>query len=334
MKKILLVAGLVGSGDIPKIIIKNLIELGYEVNLLPVDENLPYLENYLHKSGKRFSKLNLYLFSKRLYKKTKTFLPDILFIYGSNWAVLPEMLGKIKKDFKCKVVLWEGNMQFWRWFQSEALRYYDYIFASDSYAIPILKGPAGLNNVFHFPGNVCDPDIHRPLDMTEEEKEHYGSDIGFIGVGRPDRIEFFENLTDFDLKLWGVRWDKSEKLKPFFIDEPVKMDEKIKIYQSAKINVNIHSSLCQIDGISAKIFEIASCGGFFLTERKKDLFLFFKEEEDLISFSNIDELREKIKHYLSHPEEREELARRIRTKVINNYTYKHKLKEMMSRMGY
>jgi spore maturation protein CgeB len=239
------------------------------------------------------------------------------------------MIEKIKRDFGCRVALWEGNLQFWRWFQSEALRHYDYIFVNDSYVIPMLTGPAKLNNVFHLPFNMGDPDIHRPLDLTDEEKRHYGSDIAFIGMGHPERRNLFENLTEFDLKLWGKNWDRSDMLKAFFVNQPVSMEEKIRIYQCAKINVNIQSKTYQIDGISAKIFEIAASGGFFLTEKKKDLALFFKEEEDFISFRNIEELKEKIMYYLAHPVERKKLSEKMRDKVIINYTYKHKLNDMI-----
>lgn len=330
LKKILIVAGLLDSGDIPLIIKENLVKLNYICEFLPVDENLPYKERYLHKIGRRYSWINLFLFSQRLYKKISIFQPNLLFVYGSNWSILPQTLGKIKRNLGCKIILWEGNLQFWRWFQGELLRYYDYIFVNDSYALPLLKGPAQLKNVIHFPGCICDPDIHKPLELSEEERNHYGSDIGFIGMGHPDRIEFFEKLTEFSLKLWGKQWDKSDKLKKYFVNEPVGLNEKIKIYQATKININIQSNKYQIDGISAKIFEIAGCSGFFLTEKKKDLSLFFKDEEDLISFNSIDDLKEKINHYLSNPQERISLSNKIREKVITNYTYKIKLKEMMN----
>jgi spore maturation protein CgeB len=190
--------------------------------------------------------------------------------------------------------------------------------------------PAGHKKVMHLPFNMCDPDIHRPLAMSANDVEHYGSDIGFIGMGRPDRRKFFEKLTIFNLKLWGKEWDKSKSLCPKFINEPVGMEEKLKIYQAAKINVNIQSELCQVDGISAKIFEIASAGGFFLTERKKDLSLFFKDEADLISFRAIDELKDKIKYFLSHPAERKRISKKLQKRVTADFTYKNKLSEMIA----
>jgi spore maturation protein CgeB len=330
MTKIVLVAGLLDSGDIPFIIEKNLKELGHEVYFQQVDRNLSWLEKYLFKKGKRHSYICMSIFSYRLYRNICRINPEVVLIRGSNWAILPRTMEKIKRKVNCKIVLWEGNLQFWRWFQSEALQYYDIIFVNDSYAIPMLKGPARINRVVHLPLNMCDPEIHCPIDLTEAEKIHYGSDIGFIGMGHPERREFFENLTGFDLKLWGKNWDQSKNLKPFFVNEPVGMKEKIRIYQCAKINVNIQSKTYQINGISEKIFEIASCGGFFLTEKKRDLSLFFKEEEGLISFSSIDELKKKIIYYLANPHERKELAKNIREKVINHFTYKHKLRDLLN----
>ena len=330
-QKILMVTGSgLHGGNIPQIIDKTFKQLGHETLFMATDDNLPYLEALLIRKKKQLSRMHLSLFNRRLYKAVRAFRPDIIMVYGSNWLVRPEMIGQLKKEFGCKVALWEGNFQFWRWFQGEALRYYDCVLVNDSYAVPMLTGPARVKNVHHMPFNMCDPDLHLPQDLTDEERAHYGSDIGTIGQGHLERRELFEEFIEFDMKLWGKFWNHSKVLRPFFMDEPVGFEEKLKIFQCTKIQVNLQSQTYQINGFSAKIFEIAACGGFFLTERKKDIALFFKDEEDLISFSSIDELKEKIRYFLSHPKERMELAAKIRERVVNDYTYRHKLTEVLS----
>jgi spore maturation protein CgeB len=41
----------------------------------------------------------------------------------------------------------------------------------------------------------------------------------------------------------------------------------------------------------------------------------------------------KAKHYLEHPEERNEIARRGNRKVLENHTYIHRIKEILSKIG-
>ena len=56
----------------------------------------------------------------------------------------------------------------------------------------------------------------------------------------------------------------------------------------------------------------------------------FELEKELITFQDATELKEKITYYLQHPQERAEVARRSRERVLREHTYQHRLKEMLS----
>lgn len=327
--KILILAFLnVDTSDIPLMVAGALEELGVTVHVMsPLDENT-LLERSVDKAFQRENRLSLTLFGRRVLKVAEKFSPDYVMVYGSDFYMLPKYHRKLKEKLGCKLILWEGNIQFWKGYQVEALKFYDFCFSLDSYSIPLLKGPAGMSRVFHL-GVGCDPEIHRPIDLTPDDRGRFAAEVSFIGSGFPTRIELFEKLAEFDLKLWGRYWDNSPKLAPHFSDEPVYGIKKCKIYNASRISVNLQNPVSQINGVSCRVFEILACGGFPLTENKKDLSLYFDVGSEIVAFDGIDDLKEKIRYYLEHNDEREEIARRGRERVLKEHTYKRRMEEML-----
>jgi spore maturation protein CgeB len=68
-------------------------------------------------------------------------------------------------------------------------------------------------------------------------------------------------------------------------------------------------------------------------EEKAELKRLFKIDEEMITYSNIEDLRKKIKYYLSHPEEREEIVKRAQQRVYKEHTYKHRFEEIFHIIG-
>ena len=314
------------SGDVPLLAAKALRSLGCEIYVYSMGEDLPLLEALLFRNILNF---NRDLFNKRLYRCVKEFQPDIFFIYGSNWGIYPATLKKIKSKIGSKVILWEGNLNFWRWYQSESLRHCDHLFTSDSYPIPLLKKETvGLKNV-HLLCGGCDPEEHGKMTLSDSDQERFGADITFIGGGRPNRRELFEHLIDYTIKLWGWGWDESPALAPYMVRETVSGLKKTKIYNATKICPNLQSGLYQIYGLSCRIFEVASCGRLPFSEPQQDLGLYFTPGEEVIVFNGPQDFKNKVAYYLSHPDEMNEMAERARARALREHTYTHRMKELL-----
>lgn len=84
-------------------------------------------------------------------------------------------------------------------------------------------------------------------------------------------------------------------------------------------------SLKRMEQIKARNFEIPGCGGFELSQYCLDLENYYKIGEEMLVFSNIDELERLIHYYLSNDSERENIRDRAyeRTKQ-HRYTYRFK----------
>ena len=255
--------------------------------------------------------------------------PDVFFIYGSNWILSPATLDRIR-DLGATIAIWEGNLSILDPDRCACLPKYDVFFAGDSYLVPILSRVAQMRHV-HLIGEKAAPDIFRPPTLADHDREEFAADVSFFGSSYPDRDKFFEQLADLgtEVRLWGKGWDSSPRLARLAVKRRVDTVHKSRIYASSTINLDLHAGHQQINGISSRVFEVLCCGGFVLTEYRKDLEESFDIGCEIDVFSSSEEAKEKIDHYLSHPDERQNMAQLGREKVINELTISHAAQRML-----
>ncbi len=185
---------------------------------------------------------------------------------------------------------------------------------------------------------ACHPKIHRPLELSKEEKKRYGSDVSFVGAGYYNRRNFFKALADMEnFKIWGSEWEGCWELQERIQEggRRVSTEECVKIFNATKININLHSSPYhrginpQGDYVNPRTFEIAACGAFQLVDPRRKLGEFFKVGEELITFSSEKELRALIEHYLKRDDERKEIAQKSRNRALKEHTYIHRIKAFL-----
>ncbi len=182
----------------------------------------------------------------------------------------------------------------------------------------------------------CDPEIHKPVQLTLEEEKIYKCDVSFAGAGYYNRIQMLKGLTDYNLKIWGVNWYEPELL-PHVVEGEKGFDteEYMKIIAGSKINLNLHSSVIhegidpEADAINPRVFEIASAGGFQLCDPCKGLENLFDTREEIPTYTDLKTLREKIDYYLVHEEDRKAIAKKARERALKEHTYEHRAQEML-----
>jgi len=184
---------------------------------------------------------------------------------------------------------------------------------------------------------ACDPEIHKPVVLTEEERATtYGCDISFAGAAYVNRVEMFRALTDYDFKIWGVDWHAPE-LQPLVCGGGKRFspEEFCKIVAGSKINLNLHSSTTHFgvdprcDAINPRVFEIAACGGFQLCDPCLGLETLFDFDSELPAYRDRAELRTLIGHYLAAPDEGARIARNARARVLRDHTYEKRAQQML-----
>jgi spore maturation protein CgeB len=66
-----------------------------------------------------------------------------------------------------------------------------------------------------------------------------------------------------------------------------------------------------------------------MVDAKKDVVTLFKSGEHLVCFKEIGEVKELVKYYLDHPQERKEIAQKGRSEVLGKHTYVHRIEELL-----
>lgn len=92
------------------------------------------------------------------------------------------------------------------------------------------------------------------------------------------------------------------------------------IFHNSKINLNITAKSIR-SGLSLRIFDVLGCGGFLITNYQAELPEFFEIGKDLVAYENENHLKELCAYYLTHDDERNEIARHGYETVVNNHTY-------------
>jgi spore maturation protein CgeB len=234
-------------------------------------------------------------------------------------------------------VLWfvEDYLRFTYW--KETAKYFDYVFTIQKGECIEAIRKAGAGHVHYLP-TACDPSVHVPLNLSAEERERWGSPISFVGAGYYNRRQTFAGLAHLPCKLWGTEWPTC---KPFdkMVQEAGRRltpEEYIRIFNATEINLNLHSSN-ERDGVdpsgdflNPRTFELAACGAFQLVDERELLPECFKAGEEVITFSSIADLKDKIEYYRDRPEERERIAKRARERVLSEHTYQKRLEQMLT----
>ncbi len=272
---------------------------------------------------------------KRLNNKLaglcKHYKPDIC-IVCDGYRILPECVKEIKQ-MGIMSVLWTMDLphDFQRFVRAAAE--YDCIFCAGTEALEILS-KHNFTNLYWLPF-ACDTEFHRPVEVVSEEANILGGAISFVGSFYPNRMEILQGVADLGLGIWGPGWEKVSQNSPLVkcVKKAgnIKPEDWVKIFCSSRINLALHfqNGLIPCYQASPKVFEILACKGFMLCDDQKDVKSLFEDGKQLVIFKNISELREKIKYYIGHAQERSCIASQGFDEVRKKHTYISRMKQML-----
>lgn len=102
--------------------------------------------------------------------------------------------------------------------------------------------------------------------------------------------------------------------------------------KAAKINLNI-TLRSIVSGIPLRAMDIMGCGGFLLTNYQEDFLEYFVPGKDYVYYEDLTDLVEKAGYYLTHEEERMEIAESGYQKVKEQHTYHKRVRQMLTIAG-
>jgi len=170
---------------------------------------------------------------------------------------------------------------------------------------------------------ACDPELHRRLEVPKKYP------ISFIGTFYPARYLLLKELREFKEKIhiFGNHW----VIKPAQVFPPVYGEDYVKVINQSVINLNIHHPKdIEADAPNMRVFEITGCGGLLFTEEMPSINKYFSDEVE--NFSDVRELKEKIKYYLENNSEIEEIGERAMLKSHKEHTYFIRAKKLVENL--
>ena len=147
------------------------------------------------------------------------------------------------------------------------------------------------------------------------------------------RVRVLESLADFDLRIYGNEdWlkvlDGSPLLTRFHGPaDPVR--DLPRIFASARININIHSIQCR-GSLNQRDFNAPVGGGFLLSDWVPSAGKYFEPGVEAVYWSDMRDLRTKVKYYLSHETERKVVVQRGKERVLRDHTYDRRIRQLLS----
>lgn len=279
----------------------------------------------------------LNLLGQAVYARVEHFQPDLVLALAQA-PMSRQLLQRLRKDGIPSAMWFVEDYRifsYWRVFAP----LYDFFFVIQKEPFLSLLKDAGVANAMYLPMAAL-PEFHKKLELTPAQRHEYGSDLSFLGAGYPNRRVAFRALLHRDFKIWGSDWEGDALLASRVQrgGARISAEESVLIYNAAKININLHSSLkadsivSDGDFVNPRTFELAAMEAFQLVDRRSlmpELFCLEGDKAELAVFSSPEEMEQAIDFYLAHPQEREAVAKRGRERVLKEHTYQHRMRAML-----
>jgi spore maturation protein CgeB len=307
--------------------------LGSEAEMFDVRTLVPgwKLGNAIaHKMAHSFLREPELLRERALLNAAARFAPDLVLVLVGK-AIAVGTIEKLRKVTSAPIVCWfqDALTAFGR--QHVLGAEYDVVFLKDRYLLDLFSRMLTYTK-FHYLPEACNPRVHRPVELIEEERRRYGCDVMVAGTVYYYRQEVLRHIDSHNVKLWGntfgLQWTVG-KLKNPLMGREVLADEKAKAVAASTLVLNtLH--FAEVNGLNCRAFEMAGCGGCQLISATPVLQEHFDAGTEVVSFDTATDLAEKVDHYLGHPEQASAIGRRAALRAHRDHTYETRLQEIFS----
>ncbi len=178
---------------------------------------------------------------------------------------------------------------------------------------------------------AADPDFYEGAD-TYGDTRRYLAAHQYIGMklASVERIRTLHRLAEhFQVALYTRSDPSIPELAGLDVRGSVRtLTEMPKVFHASRINLNMTMRPIET-GLSLRVWDVLGCGGFLLTNYQAEIPDYFEIGRDLETYSSPDELEEKVRYYLSHEDERVEIAVNGYEKTAKHHTYELRIAEMI-----
>jgi spore maturation protein CgeB len=215
-----------------------------------------------------------------------------------------------------------------------AIPRYDLHVTTKSYNVAEMEA-LGAPRVLLVDNAYC-PFTHRPLEVSESDRQRLGGGVGFIGTYERDRAEalLFLAKQGIPVKVWGnwpLRWQQRHP-NLMVMGQCLWGDDYARAICSFAINLAFLRKENR-DLQTTRSMEIPACGGFMLGERTKEHQRLFQEGVEAEFFDSLKELLERIHYFIAHEDQRQNIAIAGRRRCLEaGYSNMERLKSILQQV--
>ncbi len=221
----------------------------------------------------------------------------------------------------------------------KALPEYDHIFTTKSFHEQDFRQRLGIRNLTFVPHGY-DPEVHRPLPLSDWDRQRYSTDVCFIGIHTEKKERLVSavarSVPEAKIRIWGPLWRqrcRASELYPAIMNQPVEGWAYAKAIQASKICLGINSEAVpgssSGDLMSMRSFEIPACGGLMMHERNTEVQSFYEDGKEVVTFESPAELVDQVRYYLDYADERQAIARAGYERAVPAYSYDERMRTCM-----
>ena len=176
----------------------------------------------------------------------------------------------------------------------------------------------GAKRVF-FINNSCDPVLHRPVRVTDDDRRRFGAPISFIGSFEEPRAQSMLHLArqGLNVRVWGNGWADWVGRHPNMVIEnkPAYNDDFAKVVSASSTNLCFlrHANR---DLQTCRSIEIPACEGFMVHERNDEITALYREKKEAAYFSLDEELARVCASWLERDEQRGLVGKAARERTL------------------
>jgi spore maturation protein CgeB len=163
-------------------------------------------------------------------------------------------------------------------------------------------------------------------------------EVSLLGARYPERERLVARIVGRrTMGIWGGDW-KRRPWRARYYQARTQLDsccmgsagpaEADIIYRSCAVNLNIHGSW---DGLNMRVFEIPGAGGYQLCDERAGLSEMFEPGVEIETFSNEEEMLERIDSALGDADRRNRIAAAGKKRAHAEHTLAHRMSALISR---
>jgi len=252
------------------------------------------------------SKVN---FKRQMMRRAvREFRPQWVFVIRAHEFVDAELVRELKEEYGVeKVFGWRVDGPLDSPGLLEDARLYDAYFCSHRHGYD-----RRADGIHYLPVYGMDFSIFRNLQAGSPRR--YGHDLVLVGGHNARREHFVKQMLDLPLEIYGS-WSKKARFNPALrkrvVAKGIWGERLLELYNGSKIVLNITNwDPARYVALNQRVFDVPATGAFLLTDYSPELREHYKIGEEIVCFSDAEDLKDKARYYLAHDAQREEVARK------------------------